>query len=541
MFRNILFSVLIGQALLVAGAVTKTIPLPGHITVAVAQTRNKATIAASRDQMLGCIREAAARSARVVVFPEGALTGAAGRGSNEAVEISGAVSALLKAALKYDVYVIFGALTRYAPAFESLPASREEPFQWMMAIDPQGREIFRYDQLSGAAGSVPPRGFEIDGIAAHAMIGADRRLRAVEELPIMDGARLSFELASDPEIAWVPGLNWYAAVARAMRNNVWVVVANAGIPRQGRSAVVAPDGEVVASLDRHEGLLVAAIETSKATRAGAVARRNHGIYGRWWDRAVDDAPALVPRTSPEREVTIAAAQVVLTHDASVLWNAIREAAAKGARLVAFPARTLRSDSPSTLTAVSAAAREAGVYVAVGAGGAAYVFSPTGEQLTRYLPGGNPAKMWFDLDGIPAIVTMGERDGVWTEISELAAVAGAQIRIHLAHDTGAGERENRERRQLGAAMGSYGMLTAVVNAAAPSAAGRSAIWDDLGGVQQPGTVWLSSPSSADLVVEAEHDETILYVTRRVNKVNPHLARIAPPMKGWWERGARIVLP
>src|SRR5688572_8371814 len=251
-----------------------------------------------------------------------------------------------------------------------------------------------------------------------------------------------------------------------------------------------------------------------------------------------DVPALVPRTSPQAEITIATAQIVLSHDGSVVPKAIQEAAAKGARLVAFPARSLRSDSPASLAPVRSAAKEAGVYVAVGAGGAAYVFSPTGEQLTRYVPGTAPASMWFELDGIPSIVSMGERDGLWTEIPELAAVAGVQIRVHLAHDTAASERDDLERRQLGAAMASYGMLTAVVNAAGPSAAGHSAIWDDLGGVQQPGMTWIASPVSADLVVEAERDETILYVTRKVNKTNPHLSRIAPAKKEWWERGARL---
>ena len=39
-------------------------------------------------------------------------------------------------------------------------------------------------------------------------------------------------------------------------------------------------------------------------------------------------------------------------------------------------------------------------------------------------------MWFRVKGVPAVVTIG-RDGLWSEIAELAAVAGAQVHIHLA--------------------------------------------------------------------------------------------------------------
>src|SRR5687767_7142120 len=241
MIRAITFLVLFGHALPVAGAVTKIAPPPGHITIAVAQTRVEPTIAANRDQMLERIREAGERSARLVVFPENALAGTPARGSNETVEISGSIAALQKAAIKHEIYVVFGA------------------FHWAMAIDPLGRELFRYERVSGSTGVVLPRGFEIDGIAAHAILGSGRRLRPVEETPILEGARLSFELANDPENVWVAGLNSYTAVARAMRNNVWVIVANTANPRHGRSAFIAPDGEVVASLDRREGLLVATI------------------------------------------------------------------------------------------------------------------------------------------------------------------------------------------------------------------------------------------------------------------------------------------
>jgi len=41
-------------------------------------------------------------------------------------------------------------------------------------------------------------------------------------------------------------------------------------------------------------------------------------------------------------------------------------------------------------------------------------------------------MWFHVKGAPAVATIG-RDALWTELGELAAVAGAQIHVHLDHD------------------------------------------------------------------------------------------------------------
>jgi predicted amidohydrolase len=551
---------------------------PPRLNVAVAQTPNEATLAASRERMLAYIREAGLKRVRVVVFPEGALTGKAAKGSSEAAEMSATIATLQKAAAKNSVYVIFGAFTQYAPGWGTYPAMREKPFHWVMVIDPLGRPIYRYDKLHDVKDGPAPGLFEIDGIPSHAILGADRALRSVSELPVIEGARLSFELTNELEFEWTPGLDWHVSVARAMRNNAWVVYANSGnlirpstpdngfrdSARHGHSAVIAPDGEVVASLDKREDLLITGLDVSRATRAGAAARRIQGAFGKWWQEGLlargglsRGPDALKPLESPEKEVTIAAAQIVLAHDPGAVFSAIKEAAAGGARLVAFPARTLRRDAAESLEPVRKAAQAAGIYVAIGAAGSAYVFSPAGEQLTRYSPGGDAKAMWFRVDGIPAIVTLGERDGLWTEVPELAAAAGAQIHVHLAHDMSSGEPAELERRQLGAAMASFGMLTAVVNAAAPSAAGHSAIWDDLNGIEEakaawqtrkiekPELIWMYSPWSANLVTEAGSGEKILYVTRRVNRFNPYFAqRVAPfvaSMKTWWENGARSILP
>ena len=83
----------------------------------------------------------------------------------------------------------------------------------------------------------------------------DRWLRGIEEIPIQQGAQISFELSCNFACEWVAPFGWYWYVPRALRNNTWVVFANSGnkvsgVPddpaaprelRHGHCAVIAPD------------------------------------------------------------------------------------------------------------------------------------------------------------------------------------------------------------------------------------------------------------------------------------------------------------
>ncbi len=102
---------------------------------------------------------------------------------------------------------------------------------WMRVVDPTGREIYRYDKLYDNHHAAMPRVFRLDGVPAGAIICADRWLRGVEELPIQQGAQISIELSNNFASEWVPALDWYWNVPRALRNNVWVIVANSASGR----------------------------------------------------------------------------------------------------------------------------------------------------------------------------------------------------------------------------------------------------------------------------------------------------------------------
>src|SRR5688572_10509598 len=203
------------------------------------------------------------------------------------------------------------------------------------------------------------------------MICAGRWLRGVEEVPIQQGARISFELSDNFDCEWVGPLGWYWYVPRALRNNVWVVLANganvtAGVPdglswnprlRHGHSAVIAPDGRIVAAAGEAATVILAEIDVSEAWRAEALARGSHPALRPFWGAGEKllrgetvSAPPLVRLESPQIDITLAVAQVA--GPADTLISRVRDARSRGADVVVFPARVT---SENALPAMQAAA------------------------------------------------------------------------------------------------------------------------------------------------------------------------------------------
>jgi hypothetical protein len=190
---------------------------------------------------------------------------------------------------------------------------------------------------------------------------------------------------------------------------------------------------------------------------------------------------------------------------------------------------------------------------------AFVIGPDGSVLTRYdqlsatgpyQRGTEPSGMWFHVKGVPAVVTIGQ-DALWTELAELAAVAGAQIHVHLDHDSAGGAEASLRRLQVWSNLASFQTLTATVNVIG------SAIWDDLRAMDESraevrelprpsgGPVEVYSPFSANLVLRAGAGRQLLVVTRRVGRANAYHPRrtsaLNPQMEAWYRLGAEIIHP
>lgn len=338
----------------------------------------------------------------------------------------------------------------------------------------------------------------------------------------------------------------------------------------GHSAIIAPDGRLAATVrDDVETIVIADLNVSQATRATALARATHPALRRFWETGVKlqrgqavEAPTLTSLQSEAADITLAAASV--TRDLAAMAAMIRQARAKNADLVAFPALAIAEPA---LARLQAAAREHRITLVVGmehrvAGqrrNSAFVLGPDGSLLTRYdqlsaaspfQPGENPSAMWFRVKGVPAVVTVGD-DALWTELAELAAVAGAQIHVHLDHDPADDPDAALRRLQVWSNLASFQTFSVTANVVG------SAIWDDLRdlderqaevrGLSRPdtGSMEVYSPFSANLVVRAGATSQLITATRRVRPRNRyHPARTSnfnPQMDAWYRLGAAIVHP
>jgi predicted amidohydrolase len=542
---------------------------PSRIRIAVVQMFVRPTLAENRDRIVAGIGEAAEKGARVAVFPEAALTGS---GSDEQTLVDEAVNRVRNAARERSINVIFGAQT-FIP-------SLGKNANWMMAIAPDGHDLIRYEKLYDNHRATMPGVFAIDGIPCSTMICADRWLRGVVEIPIQQGARISFELSNNFACEWVPAYEWYWNVPLALRNTVWSVFANAANEtsgkasspaeiKHGHSAIIAPDGRIVSAAHGDtEDLVVADIEIVEATRSEAIARSSYPALRAFWEAGLKlhrgetiKPTAFKALKSTAAEITLAVAPI--TKDSTRVEAAIREAHAQRADVVAFPAQAAAETEIETLRIV---AKENNIVVVIGAEhrdpeglhSSAFVIGSDGNVLTRYdqlsaempyKPGTNAGAMWFRIKGVPAVVTLG-RDALWTELSELAAIAGAGIHIHLDHTVDPSPGTRQRRFETWVNMASFSAFTAAVNV------NEAIIWDDVRGrdesravvkgLPQPdtGIVEVYSPFSANLVSRATSG-SLSIATRRVPAVNPHhpnrTSNLNPQMKAWYELGASLISP
>jgi len=562
----------------------------GSWKIGIAQITLSDGLARNQKKILEYIREAASQRCRVVVFPEGALSAASGPTSPE---IDQCLSEIREAAAAGEIHVLVGGKSN-APG-----ESRSR--NWMVVVDAAGKQALWYDKLYDRPEARMPGVFSMDAWECSAIICADRWLRGIEELPIMNGARISFELSNNYDNEWVPELGWYWYVPRAIRNGAYVVLANTSGPgKHGHSAVIGPDGSMIAAAENREGLVTATIDPVRASRAEAIRRQKHPLLSSFWDEGrrvlksgSGEVQPVKQYLSPEIEVRLAVAQMACSRkvEANVarMVAMIRKAAEGGADAIVFPELAVTGAREEdvlgagagalrdALTKIRETAQSAKICTVFGmphhengrTTNAAFAIGPDGGILTRYdqlavdrqhlfQPGTGAASMWFRVKGVPGVVTIGH-DGLWSEIAELASLAGGQLHFHIANDPSTGKQASLRRLQIWANLASWATFTTTVNAASPEglkspsapADGGSAIWEDLRrreesnlakvGQKAPGHERMSiySPFSANCLVRAGSDEQILFAKERMNLSPEHRsARFNPRMEAWYSLGARL---
>jgi predicted amidohydrolase len=496
------------------------------LKVALVQLGREPTLKENRDKIVRLTSEAAAGGARLVVFPEGALAAPPG---TPQVEYSASVEAVGSAARENNVYVATG--SRY------VPAGQAKHHNQLYVFSPQGETLLVYDKVWYARKYDAPKMVSIDGVPCSFIICADRWSRPVESLPPIMGAKILIECSANFETEWLPALQWYWYVPRALRNTAFVIFSNTapddrlkgGNRGHGHSAVIAPDGSILASAaGERDKILTADLDLEQATGEMAIRRAQHPLFAAWWDMGQEihggkdfpevRVPALVSSTG-----SVKCGFVLMRCDSSIESNVksieahIKQAAAQDLDLLVFPELAVTGDRREDIERADAAVVEAAleticravedhqITAVVGAPSfangkrrnSAYAIGPDGSILTRYdqivvsrgdlFEGGMSTRtMWFAVNGVWSFLTIGD-DALWTEMSELAALRGARLHCHLCSNQNMRPDDSLLHDQLMANMASYRTLTVV---GSPLRWGRgdasdyyvlgsgAAIWDDL---------------------------------------------------------------
>ncbi len=256
------------------------------LKVAVVQMRSSRNLDENVSHITNSIHQCARQGARVVVFPECALSGYFVEVVTKlsAAQLTNAAQQVAEACRAAGVYAVVG-----TPWRES-----DKLFNSVLIIAPTGKVVERYDKIQ-LAETWPQLGnhlsvFKIDGVPCSVIICHDERYPELVRLPVLAGAKVVFYVSHESGLREEKKLNPYRAQiqARAVENTVFVVHANApanpdASASHGQSRIIAPDGNILheASIF-NEDVVAMTLDLSQATRANARKGLERGPLRDWW-------------------------------------------------------------------------------------------------------------------------------------------------------------------------------------------------------------------------------------------------------------------
>ncbi len=257
------------------------------LRVAAVQMRSSRNLADNLSRITNSIHQSARQGARVVVFPECALSGYfADTVTNlTAGQITAAAQQVAEACRQAGVYAVVGTAWREG----------DKLFDSALVIAPTGKVLERYHKIQLAERWPQPGDhlsvFKIEGVPCSVIICHDERYPELVRLPVLAGAKVIFCISHESGLRSEHKLNPYRAQiqARAVENTVYVVQANAPANQDlsgshGQSRIIAPDGNIVheASIFE-EDVVSAALDLRKATRNNATNTLKRGPFRDWWE------------------------------------------------------------------------------------------------------------------------------------------------------------------------------------------------------------------------------------------------------------------
>jgi predicted amidohydrolase len=252
--------------------------------------RSTRDLADNLARITSSIHECARRGARVVVFPECALTGyfedtATNVTSGQLIQAEERIAEKCREA---GIHAIVGSAWR----------DGDKLLNSALIIAPTGKVIERYHKIQ-LAERWPQAGdhlsvFKIDGVPCSVIICHDERYPELVRLPVLAGAKVIFYVSHESGLREEHKINPYRAQiqARAVENTVFVVQANAPANKDttgshGHSRIIAPDGNILHEASIFdEDVLIETLELRKATRNNARGSLENGPLQDWWKEGV---------------------------------------------------------------------------------------------------------------------------------------------------------------------------------------------------------------------------------------------------------------
>lgn len=261
------------------------------ISVASVQFRSSTDIADNTARISEFIMKCSEEGARIVVFPECALSGYDEKTIKilTAEQINIAEKKLAETCREASVYAIVGMPYRDGTKL----------FNSAAVISPEGIVIERYHKIQ-LAESWPDPGdhlsvFSIDKIPCSIIICHDERYPELVRLPVLAGAEVIFYISHESGVKEESKIEPYRAQiqARAVENNVFIVQSNApansdATGSHGQSRIIAPDGNIIKEASVYsEETIYADLNATRASRGNALKSLNRGILQDWWKEGVE--------------------------------------------------------------------------------------------------------------------------------------------------------------------------------------------------------------------------------------------------------------
>ena len=303
MFKNLYRINLTGILILICFSILSNIKINGQagatadskvagpvMQVASVQMRSSGDLAVNAIRITGFIKKCAETGARVVVFPECALSGYYEKVILNLSEdqINTAEKLIAQACREASVYAIVGMPYRDGKKLYNSAA----------VISPDGRIIERYHKIQLAEDWPDPGDhlsvFLIDEFPCSIIICHDERYPELVRLPVLAGAKVIFYISHESGVKEENKIGPYRAQiqARAVENNVYIVQSNApanpdATGSHGQSRIIAPDGNIIKEASIYgEEVVNANLDISKANWGNALKSLSRGPLQDWWKEGV---------------------------------------------------------------------------------------------------------------------------------------------------------------------------------------------------------------------------------------------------------------